>query len=101
MAGLFKNLVVILSLLALAGIGYYLFVIEGGANLESNDNSAADAERESQLLIRQLQDVQNIELSGAIFSDRRFRSLVDFGSPVNRVPVGRDNPFIEGSSEDN
>lgn len=101
MAGLFKNLIVILSLLALAGIGYYLFVIEKEADIETAGGSAVDAQRESQVLIKQLQDVQKIQLSNALFSDRRFRSLVDFGTPVERVSVGRENPFGLSSSAGN
>ena len=94
MVSLIKNIVVIVGLLALAALGYYLFVLERGSTINSGLSAdVQQSEIEAQEFLRRLEDVESIEISTAVFSDSRFQSLTDFSSEVDRVPVGRDNPF--------
>lgn len=96
MGSFIKNAFIILSLVAIAAIGYYLIVAERGAVITANDAlSVGQAERETQEFLLHLGELQTIELSTALFSDPRFDSLVDFTEPVEPVPFGRPNPFAE------
>jgi hypothetical protein len=102
MTSLIKNIIIIGGLVALAGIGYYLFVIQGNATLNTGGTGGiSQAEIETQAFLRQLEDLQAINISTAIFQDQRFRSLQDFSSIVNRVQSGRSNPFAQSSADTN
>ena len=92
MASFIKNIIVFGGLAALAGIGYFLFVIEKEATL-SNSDGASDAVIETQIFIKRLSELQTMDLSSDLFSDNRFLSLVDFSTIATPVPVGRDLPF--------
>ena len=97
MTSIIKNIIVIGGLLALAGIGYYLFVIQGSATLNTGNSSGiSQAEIETQSFLRRLEELQTINLSTAIFQDARFRSLTDFSTTIDRVQAGRNNPFVDG-----
>lgn len=93
MMSLLKNLFVIAGLIALAGLGYYLFVLERGADLSSTSSQSRQSEAEVQEFLRLLADVEDIRLSTNIFGDERFQSFVNFATPVEQVSAGRDNPF--------
>jgi hypothetical protein len=99
MSSIIKNIIVVGGLLALAGLGYYLFVIEGAATLNTSGgylNSQAEAENKS--FLQRLEDIKDIELSMAIFNDDRFRSLTDFSSVIESVQSGRSNPFVDNNA---
>lgn len=99
MTGLIKNLIIGGGLLALAGIGYYLFVVQGTSTLNTGNSAGVSlAEIETQSFLKRLEDLQGITLSTSIFQDSRFRSLTDFSTLVNRVPYSRPNPFVDSSS---
>ena len=99
MTSLIKNIIVIGGLLALAGIGYYLFVIQGDSTLNTGGVAdAGSADIETQAFLNRLEDLQNINISTSIFQDARFRSLTDFSTIINRVESGRSNPFVESSA---
>lgn len=89
-----QNILVILGIVAVAGIGYYLFIENGDISLKNNlvDNQAA---AETTQFLRKLNELKLIKLDGTIFSDHRFASLVDSTQPVLPVAQGRKNPFAE------
>ncbi len=91
MSSIFKNILVFAGLAGLAYAGYYFFVLNKDANLNSTESS------EGQLLtnefLQRLNEIQNVDLSKAIFDDERFRSLVDFSSMPEEASAGRSNPF--------
>lgn len=94
MGALIKNILIIGGLIAVAGVGYYLIVAERGSAIDSeNALVAGQAERETQEFLRRLSDLRSVTLSPDIFSDPRFVSFVDFSSPVEQLPYGRENPF--------
>lgn len=96
MSSFIKNLITILGLALIAALGYYLFVLNKDSGIDITDisiSNQAEAEAETQAFLRRLNELKNINLSGEIFSDRRFQSLVDFGTPVDPSQIGRENPF--------
>jgi len=95
MMSLFKNLFVIIGLLVLAGLGYYLFILERGSELSDSASASrtSQSELEVQEFLRRLADVESITLPTDVFTDPRFKSFEDFGTEVDRVPVGRTDPF--------
>lgn len=93
MMGALKNIIILAGLLALAGLGYYLFVLERGAVIE-DEVAVSQSEIEAQDFLRRIADIESITLSTAVLTDNRFRSLRNFGSEVDSVSVGRSNPFV-------
>ncbi|OGG85867.1 hypothetical protein A2392_00425 [Candidatus Kaiserbacteria bacterium RIFOXYB1_FULL_46_14] len=91
MSSLVKNILVFAALAALAYAGYYLFILNKDAGLETSSGS------EGQLLtsefLNRLNDIEQVALSRTVFDDARFRSLIDFSSAPQEVPAGRENPF--------
>ena len=100
MTSIFKNLITLLGLVVLAGVGYYLFVVERGSTIDSDRLSAGglNVNVESELFLRRLGELQRIELSDTIFNDERFQSLHDFGTIIDQVPFGRSNPFAAAAA---
>lgn len=94
MSGFLKNATVIIGLIVIAGLGYYLFLMQQDENVTlESQNTVGEARLASARFIRELNAIQSLEISTNLFSDPRFRSLVDFSRPVLPLPVGRDNPF--------
>lgn len=94
MSSFIKNSIIILGLALLAALGYYLFVLNKDSGIDITDISISNqAEAETQEFLRRLNELKNINLSGEIFSDQRFQSLVDFGTDVEPSQIGRENPF--------
>ncbi len=91
MSSLLKNILVFAGLAGLAYAGYYFFVLNKETALDSTASS------EGQILtnefLQRLNEIQNVDLSKAIFDDQRFRSLVDFSSVPEEAAAGRSNPF--------
>lgn len=87
-----KNLVVLIGLVLVAGLGYYLYTTKGSFGLDaSTDNLQVEAE--SAELLRKIDSIKRINIERGVFSDPRFTNLRSFATPVPVYPVGRDNPF--------
>jgi len=94
MSSLLKNMLLALALAALSWFGYRFFFASDEAALEAEDvGMFPDAARETQGLLRTLQQLKDIRLDGSLFSDERFRSFVDYRQPLTDEPAGRENPF--------
>jgi hypothetical protein len=91
-----QNVFIIIGIIAIAGIGYYLYTQNGGISLnnEAVDNQAA---AETAVFLQKLNELKRIELKGSILNDERFITLVDSSEVVVPVPVGRSNPFTESN----
>tara|TARA_B100000745_G_scaffold299149_1_gene249307 strand:+ start:1660 stop:1950 length:291 start_codon:yes stop_codon:yes gene_type:complete len=94
MTSALQNLLIIVGILLIAGIGYYLFKQnqEEGLQNAQVDNQAAVRSAES---LRRLNELQNITLDTTLFSDPRFTSFTSFTNEVAPEPYGKANPFIE------
>ncbi len=87
-----QNLLMILGIVLIAALGYYLMTQRSATGLQgSMPNSQIAAE--SSTFLRRLNDLKSITLDGSVFSNPRFRILVDFSEPITPEPVGRTNPF--------
>lgn len=87
-----QNLLMILGLVLVAGLGYYVYSQRAALSLNTGtvDNELAVTTNE---FVQRLAELSNIKYDTTIFSDPRFRSLVDFSEPINPQPVGSPNPF--------
>lgn len=96
--GILKNKMVLLVLggVLLAGFVWYSFLRDSGAPvlLQTQPASAVDSD-----VVTILLQLRAVSLSGTIFTDPAFMSLLDFGSEIMPEPVGRPNPFapLQGS----
>lgn len=96
MSSTIQNLIVVLGLIVIAGLGYYLYNQNKESLLSSgNETVQSQAELESVDFLRKLNELKSLSLDGSIFTDPRFQSFVDREPPVVEEEVGRENPFLE------
>lgn len=89
-----QNLLMLLGIVLIAGLGYYLYTQNSATTLQNASvASRTQIAVESNLFLRRLNELKSISLDGAIFSNPRFNALVDFTEPINPQPVGKSNPF--------
>lgn len=82
--------IILITLLAAAGIYWYFFVGSGNAPALTADTSVNQAQTRFQVLVSELQP---ISFQTDIFSDARFNALVDLATPIAPEPAGRLDPF--------
>jgi hypothetical protein len=92
MSSFLQNSLIIGGILAIAGLGYYLYTSDSGSK-SSDSEASAHIAAESAEFLRRLNELKAIELNGEIFSDPRFISLVDYSAPILSEPIGKPNPF--------
>lgn len=92
MTGIIKNLGVLIGLVVIAGLGYYLFILERDGTVDAT-STTSESEIAAQDFLRRMDDIESITLTTDVFRDARFRSLESFATEVNAVPVGRQDPF--------
>ncbi len=96
MSSSIQNIIVVVGLVLVLGFGYYLYsanknsLLSGGTSVVSNQVAIESAD-----FLKRLEELKTLKLDGAIFSDPRFKSLVDRSHPVSQQVVGRDNPFVK------
>jgi len=94
MTPLLKNLLIALGLAVALWLGYQFFMSQEEAALVSEgDFVATEASRNTQEFLLRLQQLRDLEFDQSLFSDGRFRSLVDYRKDIVEEPVGRANPF--------
>jgi hypothetical protein len=87
----------IVLVLLLVG-GYFAYgALFGAEETEESDGNATEAGQE---ILAMLQDLQNIELDGALFSAQAFQSLEDPSVEVENQPQGRPDPFAPIGEDD-
>jgi hypothetical protein len=99
MGALLKNITLALGIITTVFGGYYLYLEQSTASLES-----AEAEQSLQsmlantsVFISHSQELDRISLDLSLFEDQRFRSLRLYTTPVREQPTGRTNPFSGGN----
>jgi len=87
-----QNTLIIIGIVAIAGIGYYLYEQNSVITLQGNsvDNTKAV---ETADFLQRLNELKVITLDGVILQDERFKTLVDSSQVIVPVSVGRKNPF--------
>ncbi len=96
MSSILKNLLVLLLLIATLAFGYFLYIQNGNALLDTQDGSVSmNVSAEAALFLQRLNEMKAITLSNDIFLDPRFNSFVDYAGTVDQEPTGKSNPFAE------
>ena len=96
MSSILKNLSVVILLIATLAFGYFLYVQNGNALLDTQEGSLSmDVSAEAALFLQRLNEMKAITLSNDIFLDPRFNAFVDYPGDVIPEPTGKANPFIE------
>ncbi len=96
MSSSIQNIIVVVGLILVLGLGYYLYsankdsVLSGSTSVVNSQIAIESAD-----FIRRLDELKTLTLDDSIFSDARFRSFVDRRKPVLQEVVGRNNPFIK------
>lgn len=89
-----QNIIVIIGLCLLAGLGYYLFVVEDSSLSEQEQLLQSQAATEAATFKRRLSELQRIDLRTDVLDDERFTNRIDNARPVPSVAAGRSNPFV-------
>jgi len=93
MSSLLRNILFACGLALILWFGYqYLKDSADLVRVEGVENTKVA--REAQELLAKLRQVQAITISGALFEDPKFISLVDFRKQIVDEPIGRENPFL-------
>lgn len=95
-----KNIIALLSIVAIAGIGYFLFIERNGSALDlvTAQNISTQLLTNTQVFIERRTTLDRIRFDFAVLDDERFTSLRSYASPVIPVPVGKQNLFDIGAA---
>jgi hypothetical protein len=89
-------LIAILGVTALVG-GYILFHEEPIITLNAQEEGEVEELTATAIigedLMQAIETVKSINLDKSLFSDDAFVSLVNYETPIDPQPIGRDNPF--------
>lgn len=91
MGSYIQNIIIVLGLIALAAFGYYLYTNQSSLSLNSQVTENTTAQ--SQMFLRQLQEVKAIDFDMSLFNNPEFNNLRNQSARVSPRPVGRPNPF--------
>ena len=96
----YKTVLIILIVVIIAFIGYSMFFTGGGNNgsVLTSQSASVRGGGDNELLIL-LVNLKSITLNDALFNDRAFKDLVDFGQQLVPEPTGRQNPFAPVGSD--
>lgn len=93
MSSALQNIILILGIVLIAGLGYYLYSTRGSVlNTESNGVSQ-QAAAETAVFLDRLHELQRINLDVSVARDPRLRSLRSNRLPLTPLPIGKPNPF--------
>lgn len=93
MSATIRNTLLLVALLVILGVGYFMFIADDDAPLSSGISGSEQVQLETQILLSQLQELQQIKIDQSVFSDARFTALRDFRQQLLEEPSGRVNPF--------
>lgn len=94
MSSLFKNILLLLGIVATGALGFYVFSQNAQNNPDSHNANVSDnVAIQSAQFLRKLNELKTIELDDSLFSDPRFTTLVHFSQPTLAEPIGTANPF--------
>lgn len=95
-----KNIIALLSIIIIAGIGYFLFVERNGSALDLATANTISSQllTNTQAFIERRSTLDRVRFDFAVLDDERFTSLRSYTSPVIPAPVGKPNLFEAGAS---
>jgi hypothetical protein len=88
----------LIALVLVAGLAYYVYTSATGSPPVADLTSVDVSGGQSGELLSTLNDLNNITLSTAVFSDPVYISLTDFGVVIPPEPSGRGDPFLPFSA---
>jgi energy-coupling factor transporter ATP-binding protein EcfA2 len=91
MKALIKNIIFLVSLIALVAFGYVVFFKDDTVVLDEETLNQARLGDEE--FLAKLKDLQDLDLETSLFDDEEFLSLVDHTVQVVDEEAGRPNPF--------
>ena len=97
MTAMFKNLIILLVLIALGAFGYFMFFNSSDNSIVStsgNGNVNSQAAFQTREFKAILNDLNTIDLDSPLLQDSKFLQLNDHSQPVSERPYGRQNPFL-------
>lgn len=86
-----QNILILLGVLLVAGVGWYMY--SEGQRVALDIESEGNLQAEIQSFIQTQQTLRRIELDAAILDDPAFTSLQTVTNPVPIQGSGRANPF--------
>ncbi len=86
-----QNLLILLAILVVGGLGWYMYSQQSQQTLMLNGASSIQAD--IQLYRQQQNTLQRLQLDTSLLSEANFRSLQSVTEPVPQFPLGRSNPF--------
>jgi hypothetical protein len=92
MSPLIKNVGLAFALALVLWLGYILF-LKDDTPVITEDPTLTAAIRDGQEFLAHIQELDQMQLDGAILRDTRFESLNDFTLEPASEEVGRENPF--------
>ncbi len=95
MSPLIRNLMFALVLAVIVWLGYMLFIRDSEELVTVADSQIRNeaVQNSSEFLLR-LHQLEQVELTGEILRDARFRSLRNLKQNIVSEPAGRKNPFL-------
>lgn len=88
-----KTTVTLLVLLLVLVIGYYLMSRPADPLMMEPNLENGNLVLQSEKILADINKLNRISISGSLFADEAFRSLVDRRVPLPETPTGRPNPF--------
>lgn len=95
MSQLFKNVLIILTVIVLVAIGYYMLKERGSNSLSLNNADAISDQllTQTQVFIERRNQLESISFDFEIFNNPNFSSLVSYSGDVPEQVVGKSNIF--------
>lgn len=90
MTKIIQNIAIIVGLFVLAGLAYYVFVINKSDSVSEGFDEVSVT---SAQILRQLQTIRSISIEDDLFTNPRFQALGSYEPPVVPVSVGNTKPF--------
>jgi hypothetical protein len=96
MTPLLKNLLVLLAIIAVGGLGYYLFFMGGDTSIVTSgmtSGASPEAAMQTREFERILNELNTIDIESTLLTNGEFLQLRDHTLPIAERPYGRSNPF--------
>ena len=95
MSSTIRNIMLLVGVIAVAGVIYYTFFSGDEEEALTNDGISGkeQVQLETETLLARIQDLSQIKIDQSLFSDPRFMSLTNWRVELPEESSGRTNPF--------
>ena len=88
-----RNILVIIGMLLVGGLGWYMYDQSRSLELQMTGGPGVNIQAETQQFIQQQQQLQVLSVTSTLFDDSDFQDLHSIAAPVPTFDTGRSNPF--------